>query len=120
MKQFNLEKALLGESVTTVDEREVTQLHLFQQVGDVSPFVLGAFVEGKGVVLYTIDGRYDLTRKTPYDLVMKDVDKECWVNIYKKVDGTLMLSREFSSEVEAIEIGRIYKDKLMKTIKIEK
>lgn len=89
MKEFDLEKAKSGHPVCTRDGHEARIL-CFNRKGH-NPIV--ALIEDAGnetVFSYDNMGRYSNNgRECMYDLFMKDVKRETWINLYKDEDERL-------------------------------
>lgn len=81
MKPFDLEKALKGAPVVTLDGREVTQLHLFDiDIG----YPLYGVISGKDgsfrLECYTKNGKWEINRSNCGDLFMKTVKKTGYIH----------------------------------------
>jgi hypothetical protein len=116
MEKFNLERALAGEPVITRNGREVTQLVYFHDVIH-KDCVYG--VIGNQIKNWCIDGKFfhDDPNEFKADLFMKPKENAIWVNVYKREDGSLLVSSfTFESEAEAKELGMA--NNYLKTVKI--
>lgn len=76
-----------SQKVWTRDGLEVKQLTKFENVEDGYPIV--GNVSGKGLRSYSIEGRYIVKSEKQYDLFLEHTEKEYFVNVYKRENGTL-------------------------------
>ena len=124
MRQFNLEEAKAGKPVCTRNGREAKLIYEIKDEKDIYPMiVLVIDPEGYGTWIprkYALDGRYDLSRATDYDLFMVDDKKEVCVNIFRSLDKEpkYFTSDIFTSEEEARKYSKICKN-YVSTIRIE-
>lgn len=100
MKPFDLEKALAGEPVVTIDGKKIMQLHYFPNIKSI--FKVMAHIEnGFGVDTFTIDGKYS-DDESIMDLFMAEPER--WVNVYySKAQDNVWASQFYESESEAKE-----------------
>ena len=86
MKPFNLERALAGDKVVTRSGKEINQLHQFNV--EKSQFSVFAVVCGR-TECFTESRRFfgEHSEDSEFDLFMASEQKECWINIYKGVNG---------------------------------
>lgn len=82
MKNFDLEKAKAGHPVCTRDGKEVRIL-CFDKKGRFPVVALVKDGDNEDAFSYDDTGRYiDDGKEYPYDLFMKTVKQEKWINIY--------------------------------------
>jgi hypothetical protein len=104
MKKFNLEEALAGKPVVTIDGREVSQLTLFYDV----PFhrKLVGVVDGD-FCYWTESGSCWLGGKLYVDDLRMDPKKiKRWVNVYPAETGYIVSGSVHSDEKEAAKANR--------------
>ena len=80
LKPFDLEKALKGEKVVTMDGREVTDITYFNSI--LSVYKVAGILEG-GFEQFSIEGRYNVdTPNLDSDLFMAPKERVVWANLY--------------------------------------
>lgn len=100
LKSFDLEAAKAGKPVCTRDGRKA-RIICFDRVGD---FPIVALTDDRdykeeGVNLYDINGKGS---NECFDLMMLPEKKEGWVNVDKRSNGDVIISKPYSTRDEAI------------------
>lgn len=119
MKEFNLEKALAGESVITRDGKAVTQITKFDNV-TITPYSICGVVDGS-LENWDTNGEYNATQdiENSLDLFMAEEKKSIWINVWKHVkDGSLSASIHSRKDKCDMEIDELLSHTLIKTIEI--
>ena len=106
LKPFNLEQAKAGKPVCTRDGRKA-RIICFDAKGD---YPIVALIERltengniEGVEQYAIDGHYTTAISEYYgDLMMLSEKKEGWVNVDKRSNGDVIISKPYPTRDEAI------------------
>ena len=124
MKEFDLEKAKTGHPVCTRDGHEARIL-CFDRIGHHPIVGLVKKAGDETIFSYNEKGRFsnDGRRECMWDLFMKSVKREAWINLYKDKDERLFPGLNlFESEKEAkdrMESGEKSSRLYYKTVKIE-
>lgn len=101
LKNFDLEKALAGETVITRDGRPVTEVYQFRSISMGKS--LAAVINGN--ILWFYKNACFFTDATPHqsDLFMAPTTVERWVNVYKDRDYFRTQSYTYSTKEEAVK-----------------
>jgi hypothetical protein len=114
LKKFDLQKALNGAKVVTRDGKELTQLHIFDNVESHYP-VYGCIENS--IARWTTDGCFlNNDSKNENDLFIEVEVKSVWQNVYTDM-GDLLISGVYKTKEQALNEkieGWVY----LKTIEI--
>jgi hypothetical protein len=117
MKKFNLSEALEGKPVITKNGKKVTQITKFDNV-TITKYSICGVVEGS-LENWSIEGKYNLTHQSEFDIYMAEEKKTIWINVWKHVkDGSLSASIHSRKDKCDMEIDELLSHTLVKTIEI--
>lgn len=97
MKPFDLTLALQGEPVVTRDGLSVYGISKFKNRSGIYGVIESE--SGEFVVSWSGCGHYNINEsKSNYDIFMAPRKQTLWVNVYKKLDGTIYTNAHFLSK----------------------
>jgi hypothetical protein len=98
LQKFDLQKALNGAKVVTRDGKELTQLHIFDNVESHYP-VYGCIENS--IARWTKDGCFlNNDSKNENDLFLSVEVQSIWVNVYKDANGYLWVGGDYFATFE--------------------
>ena len=115
MKPFNLDLALAGESVITRNGNEVTQLHKFDVI-DLDAQELYAVIDDRQIESFYLNGQWREKGESGYDLLMAEVEKAQWINIWETKNGYILTTNHNREDQADLEIEEELVHKHLKKI----
>lgn len=125
LKPFNLERALVGDTVLTRDRRKVINLRKCKIGNNIQPII--GHIENDGregdLTGWDLDGKYRNNYESSLDLFMIPKKITYWANIYRnheEIGNLHVISQLYNSKELAEEAGKVLNNKrYIKTISFD-